>query len=171
MANPQLTLFMLPSGEIKAEAPGRNGMRRAIAFDSRLLPPELLLELQWQRAALGRESAEAIRKATADRIAQEARIERKERDEAREAERAAAREIAQAHALYETVDRKHGEALANRVIPDAARRPRIARRIAYLRDGTSRAVVVKQEIKGLKRERVAIIKRDVANTFAALAKL
>lgn len=54
---PQITIFLDASGQIHAEAAGKNGARRKIDFDSDRLPAELLFDLYDQRAS---EKARAI---------------------------------------------------------------------------------------------------------------
>lgn len=48
---PQITIFLDASGQIHAEAAGKNGARRKIEFNSDQLPAELLFDLYDQRAS------------------------------------------------------------------------------------------------------------------------
>lgn len=166
MAIPQLTIYLTPKGKVKAEAPGRNGARSVLDLGdlASILPQEILMELRWQAVAIARDDADAVRNATATRIERE---ERQEREAARKQEIAERQSTARAHALYEAVDQKHGRPLADRVIPEAARRPHIGRRIIVGANG-ARSINIEQSLASLKATKRMIVKRQANDLFAAL---
>lgn len=152
MALAQIIITMNSAGVLRCEAPGKNGMRQKIDLpcDWSFLNPVLVAELKSQLAAAKRTVQAPAATRVDPQIAREARIAQARADHLREwTERFNAgtdveREImlyrreqaqrksqelehARAKAIWEQTAADHGIALANRVITDPKRRPRIAR--------------------------------------------
>jgi hypothetical protein len=71
---PQITLFLDAAGQVHAEAAGKNGSRRKIAFDELSLPYELYSDLIEQQASERERAKEERARLDAEREATHKRI-------------------------------------------------------------------------------------------------